>query len=310
MQVGVPREIKNREYRVALTPAGAQHLVAPGTRCSSRPAPATGSAISRRATTRAAGRAHRADGRRRVGAPSWSARSRSRSPRSTGTCATDLTLFTYLHLAADRPATDALLAAGTTSIAYETVQLRRRLAAAARADERGRRAPRHAGRRVPPDAQRGRPRACSSAACPGVDAAKVVVLGGGVVGPHAAQIAVGMRADVTVLDLSLPRLRELDDLFGGRVRTIASIAWAIEREVLDADLVVGAVLRARRARAASGDRRARRRACRQGSVLVDVAVDQGGCIEDTRPTTHDDPTFRVHGSRAATASPTCPAPSR
>ena len=130
---------------------------------------------------------------------------------------------------------------------------------------------------------------------PGVAPAKVVVIGAGVVGREAATVAVGMRADVTVLDVSVPRLRQIDAEFGGRVRTLASSAWAIERELLDADLVVGAVLvpGARAPHLVGNDLVAR---MRPGSVLVDVAVDQGGCFEDTHPTTHDEPTYRVHGS--------------
>ncbi|WP_374204976.1 alanine dehydrogenase, partial [Actinotalea sp. C106] len=130
---------------------------------------------------------------------------------------------------------------------------------------------------------------------PGVAPGSVVVIGGGTAGRHAADIAVGLRADVTVLDVDLPRLRELDAAYGGRVRTVASSAYAIERAVLAADLVIGAVLvPGRRApHLVSNELVSRMRA---GSVLVDIAVDQGGCFEDTRPTTHDDPTFPVHGS--------------
>jgi len=130
---------------------------------------------------------------------------------------------------------------------------------------------------------------------PGVRPAKVVVLGGGVAGTNAIEIAVGMRADVTVLDLSLPRLRAIDATFGGRVRTLASSQYTLEEEVLDADLVIGAVLVAgARAPRLVSDDLVRRMV--PGSVLVDIAVDQGGCFESTRPTTHADPTFAVHGS--------------
>ncbi len=130
---------------------------------------------------------------------------------------------------------------------------------------------------------------------PGVRPGRVVVIGAGVAGTNATEIAVGMRAEVTVLDLAQPRLRAIDAAFGGRVRTLASSAWTLEEEVADADLVIGAVLvaGARAPRLVSDELVAR---MRPGSVLVDIAVDQGGCFESTRPTTHADPTFMVHGS--------------
>ncbi|MBO3087016.1 alanine dehydrogenase [Cellulomonas dongxiuzhuiae] len=292
MQVGIPRETKNGEHRVALTPAGAQHLVAAGHDVLVETGAGTGSAIE--------DADYAAAGARVVPTPddAWAAElvCKVKEPEAAehAYLRDDLTLFTYLHLAADRATTDALLAAGTTSIAYETVQLPDGSLPllAPMSEVAGRLATqvgayhlmRHAGGR-----------GVLLGGVPGVDGAKVVVLGGGVVGTHAAQIAVGMRADVTVLDLSLPRLRELDDLFDGRVRTLASSAWAIERELLDADLVVGAVLLpgARAPRLVSDELVSR---MRRGSVLVDVAVDQGGCFESTHATTHDDPTFPVHRS--------------
>ncbi|WP_087509453.1 alanine dehydrogenase [Cellulomonas iranensis] len=292
MQVGIPRETKNREYRVALTPAGAQHLVAAGHEVLVETGAGAGSAID--------DADYAAAGARIVptAADAWAAElvCKVKEPVAAeyGYLRDDLTLFTYLHLAADRAGTDALLAAGTTAVAYETVQLPDgSLPLLAPMSEVAGRLATQVGAYHLMRNEGGR--GVLLGGVPGVDGAKVVVLGGGVVGTHAAQIAVGMRADVTVLDLSLPRLRELDDLFGGRVRTVASSAWAIERELLDADLVVGAILLpgARAPRLVSNDLVSRMRA---GSVLVDVAVDQGGCFEDTRPTTHDDPTFRVHGS--------------
>jgi alanine dehydrogenase len=290
MIVGVPAETKNREYRVALTPAGAHQLVRAGHDVLVQAGAGSGSAVPDEEYVRA--------GARIVpdAAAAWGAevvcKVKEPTPDEFAYLRSDQVLFTYLHLAADRAATDALLAAGTTAIAYETVrgpdgslpllapmsEVAGRLATQVGAyhlmrNEGG------AGLLL--------------GGVPGVDAAKVVVLGGGVVGRHAAEIAVGMRADVTVLDLSMPRLRELDAAFGGRVRTLASSTWTLEREVADADLVIGAVLvpGARAPRLVSDDLVSRMRA---GSVLVDVAVDQGGCFESTRPTTHDDPTFRVH----------------
>lgn len=292
MQVGIPRETKNREYRVALTPAGAHQLVAAGHEVLVETGAGAGSAIPDDAYTAAGARVVP------TAADAWSAalvcKVKEPVPAEYPYLRDDLTLVTYLHLAADRPGTEALLAAGTTALAYETVQLPDgSLPLLAPMSEVAGRLATQVGAHhlLRPEGGRG----VLLGGVPGVDGAKVVVLGGGVVGTHAAQIAVGMRADVTVLDLSLPRLRELDDLFGGRVRTVASSAWAVERELLDADLVVGAVLLpgARAPRLVGNDLVAR---MREGAVLVDVAVDQGGCFADTRPTTHDDPTYRVHGT--------------
>jgi len=292
MQVGIPRETKSGEHRVALTPAGAQHLVAAGHEVLVETGAGAGSAID--------DADYAAAGARIVpsAADAWSAslvcKVKEPEPTEHGYLRDDLTLFTYLHLAADRAATDALLASGTTAIAYETVQLPDgSLPLLAPMSEVAGRLATQVGAYHLMRGPGGR--GVLLGGVPGVDGAKVVVLGAGVVGRHAAQIAVGMRADVTVLDLSLPRLREVDDLFGGRVRALASSTWTIEHELLDADLVIGAVLLpgARAPRLVSDDLVAR---MRHGSVLVDVAVDQGGCFEGTRPTTHDDPTFRVHGS--------------
>jgi alanine dehydrogenase len=204
------------------------------------------------------------------------------------------TLFTYLHLAADRAATDALLAAGTTSVAYETVQLADGTLPllAPMSEVAGRLSVQVGAYHLMKNAGGA---GVLLGGIPGVRPAKVVVIGAGVAGTNATEIAVGMRADVTVLDLSAPRLRAVDAAFGGRVRTLASSAYAIEEEVVDADLVIGAVLvaGARAPRLVSDDLVAR---MRTGSVLVDISVDQGGCFESSRPTTHADPTFVVHGS--------------
>jgi alanine dehydrogenase len=206
----------------------------------------------------------------------------------------DQVLFTYLHLAADRPATDALLAAGTTSVAYETVQLPDGTLPllAPMSEVAGRLSVQVGAYHLMKNAGGA---GVLLGGIPGVRPAKVVVLGGGVAGTNAVEIALGMRADVTVLDLSVPRLRAIDAGFGGRVRTLASSAYTLEEEVVDADLVIGAVLvaGARAPRLVSDALVAR---MRRGSVLVDIAVDQGGCFESTRPTTHADPTFTVHGS--------------
>jgi alanine dehydrogenase len=290
--IGVPRETKNREYRVALTAAGAHHLALAGHDVVVEAGAGAGSAID--------DEQYRAAGARVVPdvAEVWASDIVCKVKEPTvpehGFLRADQVLFTYLHLAADRATTDALLAAGTTAIAYETVRAADgSLPLLAPMSE-------VAGRLATQVAAYHLMRNEGGAGLllggvPGVDAARVVVLGAGVVGRHAAQIAVGMRADVTMLDLSMPRLREVDAEFGGRVRTLASNAWTLGREVADADVVIGAVLvpGARAPRLVSDDLVAR---MRPGSVLVDVAVDQGGCFESTRPTTHDDPTFRVHDS--------------
>lgn len=292
MRIGVPRETKNREYRVAVTPAGVHRLVAAGHEVLVEAGAGIGSAIDDEAY-RAAGATIVPDA-----ATAWSAglvcKVKEPVTAEYGFLRDDLVLFTYLHLAADRAATDALLAAGTTAIAYETVRLPDgSLPLLAPMSEVAGRLATQVGAYHLMKNEGGR--GVLLGGVPGVDAAKVVVVGGGTVGRHAATIAVGMRASVTVLDLSVARLRELDAELGGRVRTLASSQWALERELLDADLVVGAVLvpGARAPHVVSNDLVAR---MRPGSVLVDVAVDQGGCFEDTHATTHDEPTYRVHGS--------------
>ncbi|WP_448060489.1 alanine dehydrogenase [Cellulomonas hominis] len=293
MRVGIPAEIKNHEYRVALTPAGAYQLVRAGHEVLVQAGAGAGSAISDAAYVAAGARVLA------TAAEVWAQAElvcKVKEPVAAeyGYLRDDLLLFTYLHLAADRLGTDALLAGGTTSIAYETVQLADgSLPLLAPMSEVAGRLAAQVGAYHLMKNEGGTGRLLGGV--PGVDAAKVVVIGGGVAGQHAAEIAHGMRADVTVLDLSVPRLRELDVAFRGGVRTLASSSYALEREVVDADLVIGAVLvpGARTPRLVTDAMVA---TMRPGSVLVDIAVDQGGCFESTRPTTHDDPTFAVHGS--------------
>jgi len=289
--IGVPREIKNREYRVALTPAGAHHLSQAGHDVVVEAGAGLGSAIADDEYVAAGARI--ADTAQQVwGEADIVCKVKEPVGPEHDLLRADQVLFTYLHLAADRATTDAILAAGTTAIAYETVRAADgSLPLLAPMSE-------VAGRLSTQVAAYHLMRNEGGAGVllggvPGVDAARVVVLGAGVVGRHAAEIAVGMRADVTMLDLSMPRLREIDVAFGGRVRTLASNAWTLAREVEQADVVIGAVLvpGARAPRLVTDELVAR---MRPGSVLVDVAVDQGGCFESTHPTTHDDPTFRVH----------------
>jgi alanine dehydrogenase len=204
------------------------------------------------------------------------------------------TLFTYLHLAASRECTDALISSGVTAIAYETVELPDRSLPllAPMSEVAGRLAP-QVGAHALMRANGGR--GVLMGGVSGTYAAKVVVLGGGVSGQNAAAIALGMQAEVLLLDLNIARLRQMDAIYQGHVQTIASNAYEIERAVLDADMVIGAVLvpGAKAPKLVSNELVSR---MKPGSVLVDIAIDQGGCFEDSRPTTHADPTYKVHNS--------------
>jgi alanine dehydrogenase len=206
----------------------------------------------------------------------------------------DQTLFTYLHLAASRECTDALLNAGVTAIAYETVQLPNGSLPllAPMSEVAGRLAPQvgaynlmrfSGGRGVLPGG------------VPGVAPAKAVVIGAGVSGWHATTIAAGMGFEVTLLDRDIAKLREAEKVFGNQIKTLASNAFTLERAVLEADLVIGAVLipGAKAPKLVTNELVSR---MKPGSVLVDIAIDQGGCFEDSRPTTHAEPTFKVHES--------------
>jgi len=289
MRIGVPTEVKNREYRVAVTPAGAHQLVAAGHEVLVQSGAGAGSLLSDDEYARAGARIV-ADAQ-----AAWDADLVCKVKEPVALeypfLRDDLILFTYLHLAADRACTQALLDAGTTAIAYETVEAADGTLPllAPMSEVAGRMAPAVGAWLL----QRG---AGGSGVLlggvPGVRAGRVVILGGGTAGRSAAQVAIGMRADVTILDVSLPVLRSLDREFSGHVRTVASSVYAIEREVEGADLVIGAVLRAgARAPHLVSDALVDR--MRPGSVLVDIAVDQGGCFESTRPTTHDEPTYAV-----------------
>ena len=293
MKVGVPREVKNREYRVAITPAGVHELTRHGHEVVIESGAGIGSSIPDEDFTAAGAKIlptaddvwQTADLILKVKEPVAEEYHRMRR---------DQVLFTYLHLAASRPCTDALMDSGITSIAYETVQLPDRSLPllAPMSEVAGRMAPQVGAHHLQRD---GGGRGVLMGGVSGVYAAKVVVLGAGVSGMNAAAIALGMQAEVLLVDLNIARLRSADAIYQGRCQTVASNAYEIERAVIDADLVIGAVLvpGARAPKLITNDLVAR---MKPGSVLVDIAIDQGGCFEASQPTTHDEPTYRVHDS--------------
>jgi alanine dehydrogenase len=293
MKISVPREIKNNEFRVAMTPAGVRDLVSAGHEVFVETGAGVGSGISDQdyseqgatITPDAATTWANAEMLVKVKEPVQSEYQYFRD---------DLVLFAYLHLAAEPELTHALLASGMTAIAYETVsgptggtpllapmsEVAGRLSAIVGASTLMKPAG-GMGQLVP--------------GVPGARPATVVVLGGGVAGTNAISVAVGLGADVTVLDTNLQRLKELDALYAGRIKTLASNSLEIEKACLQADLVIGSVLipGAKAPKLVSLDLVSR---MKPGSVLVDIAVDQGGCFEGSKPTTHADPTFPVHNS--------------
>ncbi|MDT5399831.1 MAG: alanine dehydrogenase, partial [Mycobacterium sp.] len=295
MRVGVPTEIKNNEYRVAITPAGVAELTRRGHEVLIQAGAGDGSAISDR-DFKAAG-AQVVDTADEVWAEAdLLLKVKEPIEAEYGRMRKGQTLFTYLHLAASKPCTDALMASGTTSIAYETVQTANpdgstalpllapmsevagRLAAQVGAYHLMRS---HGGRGV------------LMGGVPGVAPANVVVIGGGMAGDNAAAVAKGMGARVTVFDLNINTLRKIDAEYGGSIETRYSSTLELEDAVKQADLVIGAVLvpGAKAPKLVTNPMVAH---MKSGAVLVDIAIDQGGCFEDSRPTTHDDPTFAVH----------------
>ncbi len=291
MRVGVAKEIKTQEYRVALTPAGALELTQRGHEVIVEHGAGVGSAFPDDAYVAAGARIAavddvwaEADLLLKVKEPVEPEYPRLRE---------GLVLFTYLHIAADEPLTRALADSGITAIAYETVETadRRLPLLAPMSEVAGRLAP-QMGAWALEKAHGGRGILLSG--LPGVPPAKVVVLGGGVVGFNAALIAVGMQADVWVLDLSVDRMRELEIALDGRITLAKSNRLQIEEAIADADLVIGAVL-VPGARAPKLVTREMLGGMKPGAVLVDVAIDQGGCFETSHATTHDDPVYVVDG---------------
>ena len=292
MKIAVPREIKNHEYRVALTPAGAHEFTRRGHDVFVESGAGLGSAIADDEYLAAGAKIVSVDEAWAEGELVLKVKEpiAEEYPRLRA----DQVLFTYLHLAADEPLTKALLAAGTTGIAYETVQTANGALPllAPMSEVAGRLAPQvGAYALMRPSGGRG----VLPGGVPGVYPAKIAVIGGGVAGINAATIALGMGADVSVLDTNVDRLRQIDAQFHGRLRTVASNAYAIEHAAREADLVIGAVL-VPGAKAPKLISNALVERMKPGSVLVDIAIDQGGCFEDSRPTTHADPTYPVHNS--------------
>ena len=293
LKVGIPREVKNHEYRVAITPAGVHEFVAHGHQVLIERDAGVGSSIPD-ADYQAAGATILPSADEVWGAAELILKVKEPIAEEYGRIRQGQVLFTYLHLAASAECTDALVRSGATAIAYETVELPDHSLPllAPMSEVAGRLAP-QVGAQHLMRANGGRGVLLGGVS--GTYAAKVVVIGAGVSGLNAAAIALGMQAEVLLLDRSIARLRQVDAIYQGHMQTVASNRFEIERAVLDADLVIGAVLvpGAKAPKLVSNALVAR---MKPGSVLVDIAIDQGGCFEDSRPTTHQDPTFRVHES--------------
>jgi alanine dehydrogenase len=292
VNIGVPKEIKNNEFRVAITPAGVREFVSRGHSVFIETEAGVGSAIADEdfkkvgATILASADEvwDKAELVLKVKEPIAAEYKRMRKGQA---------LFTYLHLAASKECTDALIESGITAIAYETVEVNGSLPLLAPMSEVAGRMAAQVGAAALQRSNGGR--GVLLGGVPGVRPGRVLVLGGGIAGLAAATIAHGMRADVTVVDLNQKRLGEIDQNFNGTIKTLMSSAHAIEEEALQADLVIGAVLihGAKAPKLITNELVKRMKA---GSVLVDIAIDQGGCFEDSRPTTHAEPTFKVHES--------------
>ncbi len=293
MKVGVPKEVKNHEYRVAMTPAGVHELVRNGHQVYVQESAGVGSAIPDADFT-AAGATILPSADEVWAAGDLILKVKEPVAAEYHQMRKGQVLFTYLHIAASRECTDALLESGITSIAYETVQLPDSSLPllAPMSEVAGRMAPQVGAHHLQRD---GGGRGVLMGGVSGVYAAKVVVLGAGVSGMNAAAIALGMQAEVLLVDKNVARLRQADAIYQGHLQTVASNSYEVERAVIDADLVIGAVLvpGAKAPTLVSNELVSR---MKPGSVLVDISIDQGGCFEDSHPTTHADPTYKVHDS--------------
>ena len=292
MKIGVPKEIKNHEYRVAITPAGVHEFKTNGHEVFIETGAGLGSSISdddfKAAGANIVSTADEAWNQELVLKVKEPIRDEFHRMQS------GQILFTYLHLAASRECTEALIKSGVTAIAYETVELEdHSLPLLAPMSEVAGRLSTQVGANALMRANGGRGTLLGGVT--GVQKGSVVILGGGVAGVNAATIALGMQANVTILDRNVARLRQLDAQFNGQIQTITSNAFEIEKAVLNADLVIGAVLipGAKAPKLVTNELVSR---MKPGSVLVDIAIDQGGCFEDSKPTTHTDPTYKVHNS--------------
>jgi alanine dehydrogenase len=292
MRVGVPKEIKVHEYRVGMTPASVAELTAAGHQVVVETGAGNGIDCPDKAFVKA-GAEILPDARAVFKAADMIVKVKEPQLKECAMLREDQVLFTYLHLAADPAQTAALVKSGTTAIAYETVTAQDgSLPLLTPMSEVAGRLSIQAGAFALQKANGGR--GILLGGVPGVRPAKVLVIGGGVAGANAADMAVGLGAAVTVLDRSLPRLRQLDEIWGGRVRTVYSTKDAIDELTVESDLVIGAVLVAGAA-APKLVSAQNVRDMNNGSVMVDISIDQGGCFETSRPTTHAEPTYVVDG---------------
>lgn len=292
MKIGVPKEIKTREYRVAVTPDGAAELVEAGHVVLLEQGAGAGAGFED-ADYEEVGAQLLSSAEEVFGEAELIVKVKEPQPVEIARLRSDQTLFTYLHLAPDPAQAEGLLASGTTAIAYETItDARGRLPLLEPMSEVAGRMAVQVGAHYLEKAQGGRGILLGGVA--GVPPAKVVVIGGGVAGTQAALMAMGLRADVTVFDVSPHRLNELDALYGDRIHTMYSTKRTVQTAVMEADLILGAVL-VPGAAAPKLVTRDMVRTMKPGAVLVDIAIDQGGCFETSKPTTHDDPVYVVDG---------------
>ena len=292
MRIGVPTEIKNTEYRVGLTPAAVSELTRAGHEVVVQSGAGLGVDFAD-AAYEGAGAAILADAQAVIGAAEMIVKVKEPQAAEIAMLRPDHLLFTYLHLAADKPQAESLMRSGATCIAYETVSAPDgSLPLLKPMSEVAGRMSVQCGAHYLEKHQGGR--GVLLGGVPGVEPGKVVILGGGVAGVNAAQMAVGLRADVTIFDISQRRLAELDMVFGNQIKTAFASSAAIAEAVRDADLVIGAVL-GPGAAAPKLVTREMIATMRRGAVLVDIAIDQGGCFETSHATTHEDPVFVIDG---------------